>query len=248
LESIITLADFPKGAGSGDLFHAIFEALDFRAPPEEITAKIHSMFERYGFFDPDLVQMGNASVVQILETPLLQGKSGFCLKDVRFDQRFNEMEFLFPIHSFQLSCLETAFEKSDIRFKTSGYVNRLARLSLPAVKGFMKGFIDLVIRHNGRWYILDYKSNFLGDTYDHYSQDAMFNAMADHHYFLQYHIYIVALHRYLALRLKGYDYDRDFGGVFYLFIRGMLPRLGSGYGVFFHRPEKEAVIHLSDII
>ncbi len=246
MEPIVTLADFPKGAGSGDLFHAIFEILDFTGKPKEISATIHSMFDRFGFLGPDLVQMGEASVSQILETPLIEGKSGFCLKDVRFDQRFNEMEFLFPIHAFQLSSLKTAFEQSDIRFKTSGYIDRLARLSLPAVKGFMKGFIDLVIQHNGRWYILDYKSNFLGNTYDQYSHDAMFDAMADHHYFLQYHIYIVALHRYLSLRLKDYDYDRDFGGVFYLFIRGMHPGFGSRYGVFFHRPEKAAVISLSD--
>ncbi|MBW2654976.1 MAG: hypothetical protein JRC91_08610 [Deltaproteobacteria bacterium] len=94
--------------------------------------------------------------------------------------------------------------------------------------------------------MIDYKSNYLGDTYDQYSQDAMFDAMSDHHYFLQYHFYLVALHRYLALRVKDYDYDTHFGGIFYLFIRGMHPDFRSQYGVFFDRPAKAVINSLSD--
>ena len=102
------------------------------------------------------------------------------------------------------------------------------------------------IQHKDKWYIVDYKSNYLGDTYDQYSQTAMFDAMSDHHYFLQYHIYLVALHRNLGLRLKDYDYDTHFGGVFYLFIRGMHPDFASHYGVFYDRPTKDVVNCLSD--
>ena len=103
-----------------------------------------------------------------------------------------------------------------------------------------------MIHHEGKWYIIDYKSNYLGDTYDQYSQDVMFDAMSEHHYFLQYHLYLVALHRYLGLRLKNYDYDTHFGGVFYLFIRGMHPKSGSQYGVFYDRPTRAAVSSLSE--
>jgi exodeoxyribonuclease V beta subunit len=145
-----------------------------------------------------------------------------------------------------MSYIQKAFEQSDPKYKTSGYTKKIAQLTAQSFKGFIKGFIDLIIHHKGRWYIVDYKSNTLGNTYDRYARDNLFEAMSDHHYFLQYHIYLVALHRYLGLRLKDYDYDTHFGGVFYLFIRGMHPDFGSKYGVFYDRPAKQVIQDLSD--
>jgi len=69
--------------------------------------------------------------------------------------------------------------------------------------------------------------------------------MDAHHYFLQYHLYVVALHRYLSARLPDYDYDRHFGGVYYLFLRGMSPAHAPGCGVFRDRPARELVEALS---
>jgi exodeoxyribonuclease V beta subunit len=103
------------------------------------------------------------------------------------------------------------------------------------LSGFIKGFIDLVVRHDGKYYLMDYKSNFLGEAYEDYDGTAIERAMETHDYVLQYHIYTLALHRYLSWRMKNYDPKNDFGGVFYLFIRGMHPdRPGSG--VFFDHP------------
>jgi len=243
---LITLANFPKGAGSGDLFHSMFEILDFTKGSGEISQSVQSRFDRFGFSGRELMQMAETSVRQVLETRLTSDASEFCLKDIRSDQRFNEMEFTFPIHSLQVSSIRKIFEQSDPKFKTSGYLEKLSQLTPQAINGFLKGFIDLIIHHEGKWYMIDYKSNYLGDTYDQYSQDAMFDAMSDHHYFLQYHLYLVALHRYLALRVKDYDYDTHFGGIFYLFIRGMHPDFGSQYGVFFDRPAKAVINSLSD--
>jgi len=246
-DTIITLADFPKGAGSGDFFHSIFETLDFTGNSKEILKLVQSKFDMFGFIDPDLIQMGETCVKEVLATTLISdtsvGTSGFCLKDIKSYQRFNEMEFLFSAQSFNMRSVQKVFEQSDHKFIKSGYVKKLSQLSAQSFKGFIKGFIDLIIQHEGKWYIIDYKSNYLGDTYDKYSQKAMFDAMSDHHYFLQYHIYVVALHRYLGLRLKNYDYDTHFGGVFYLFIRGMHPKFGSRYGVFYDRPTKESIKH-----
>lgn len=243
---LITLAHFPKGAGSGDFFHSVFEALDFSGGAGQVHEQVQSASDKFGFMDTGLIQSGEKAVKQVLETKLAAGISGFRLKDIPWDQRFNEMEFAFPVRSFQMASVKNAFEQSDPKFKTRGYIDRLSHLTAHPFKGFMKGFIDLVIQHNGKWYIMDYKSNFLGDTYDRYSQDAMFDAMSEHHYFLQYHLYLVALHRYLSLRLKQYNYNEHFGGVFYLFIRGMHPKFGSQYGVFFDRPEKAVIRYLSD--
>lgn len=251
---LITLDHFPKGSDSGDFFHSVFETLDFTKGQKDILEQVKSTYELFGFNAPDMIEMASTSVKEVLETRLVPETGtkskprGFCLKDIQTEQRFNEMEFLFPVKSFQMSIVEKAFELSGPEFKTSGYIKSLSQLSPQTFKGFMKGFIDLIIHHEGKWYIVDYKSNYLGHTYEAYSQDAMFEAMSGHHYFLQYHLYLVTLHRYLSLRLNDYDYDTHFGGIFYLFIRGMHPDFASKYGVFYHRPTKDAVLCLSDTL
>ncbi|MFN6961815.1 MAG: PD-(D/E)XK nuclease family protein, partial [Rhodocyclaceae bacterium] len=96
--------------------------------------------------------------------------------------------------------------------------------------GYMKGFIDLVFRAGGRWYIVDWKSNWLED----YGPASLVEAMRFHRYDMQLRIYCAALKRALAWREAGRDWEEAFGGVFYLFLRGMKP--GSMQGVYFARP------------
>jgi exodeoxyribonuclease V beta subunit len=108
----------------------------------------------------------------------------------------------------------------------------------------MKGFIDMVFEHDGRFYLADWKSNFLGNRKEQYHRDRLTEAMLEHHYLLQYHLYVMALHRYLLLRQPDYDYHCHFGGVYYLFLRGMEPAWGADYGVYCDRPEKELVERL----
>ncbi len=125
------------------------------------------------------------------------------------------------------------------------YASSTARLTFSPVQGLMKGFIDLVFRWRGRFYLADYKSNHLGDRAPDYGPAGMAESMTEHRYRLQYLIYTVALHRYLARRVPAYDYERDFGGVYYLFLRGMRPAEGAGYGVTYDRPPR-AVIETLD--
>jgi exodeoxyribonuclease V beta subunit len=112
----------------------------------------------------------------------------------------------------------------------------------------MKGFVDLVLRHEGRVYIIDYKSNHLGDRPDDYGPAQIARAMAVHQYHLQSLIYTVALHRYLRVRLHGYDPERHLGGSLYLFVRGMRPELGPGRGVFRSRPSQALVEDLDQVL
>ncbi|MCM2287017.1 MAG: exodeoxyribonuclease V subunit beta [Desulfobacula sp.] len=235
----VTLAIFPKGAGTGDFFHSIFETLDFAGDPKAIPKLVEEKAGRSGLSSPGLLETAGQSINEVLGTRLIQGPAGFRLKDIRKQDRINEMEFVFPVNPFHTSALKKAFEASTSPAK--GYAKHLSRLSTDEFQGFMKGFIDLVIQHQGKWYILDYKTNFLGDTYAHYSQQSMADAMAEHHYFLQYYLYLAALHKYLESRMTSYAYDTHFGGVLYLFIRGMHPDLGPESGVFFHRPSKKAL-------
>jgi exodeoxyribonuclease V beta subunit len=92
----------------------------------------------------------------------------------------------------------------------------------------LKGFIDLIVEHGGRWYVVDYKSNWLGSDARAYTADAMDASVRHSRYDLQYAIYTLALHRQLRARLPGYDYERHIGGVLYLYLRGVD---GDGHGV-----------------
>ncbi|MCP4711302.1 MAG: exodeoxyribonuclease V subunit beta, partial [Planctomycetes bacterium] len=113
-------------------------------------------------------------------------------------------------------------------------------------KGFMKGFIDLVFSFNNKYYLLDWKSNHLGNIAAHYTTEILNQNMLDHHYNLQYHLYVAALHRYLERSLPGYDYKTHFGGVYYLFLRGIDPE-HHGAGVFYDRPAAGLVEDLSHL-
>ena len=103
----------------------------------------------------------------------------------------------------------------------------------PGAAGFLKGFIDLVFEFEERFYILDWKSNWLGNRVEDYGPEAMARAVQEHQYDLQYHLYALALHKYLRVRLTGYRWATHFGGVRYLFVRGIdpdRPELGVFHG------------------
>jgi exodeoxyribonuclease V beta subunit len=93
-----------------------------------------------------------------------------------------------------------------------------------------------VFRHEGRYYLLDYKSNWLGENSEAYTRQAMAAAMQSHRYDLQYQLYTLALHRYLRHRIADYNYEDHFGGVIYLFLRGV-NALDPKSGIFTTRPD-----------
>ena len=107
----------------------------------------------------------------------------------------------------------------------------------------MTGFIDLIVRQEGKFYIIDYKSNHLGDSLSGYEAPALEREMVEAGYDLQAHLYLVALVRYLEKSMPGFRYETHIGGILYLFVRGM--RKGSGNGVWFRRPEETRIRELS---
>ena len=147
------------------------------------------------------------------------------------------MGFYFSIHNFSLG----EFNQILAGYSIPPIVSRSTFL-----KGLMKGYIDLVFRHDDRYYIADYKSNYLGSNYDDYLPEHLSNSIRDHRYDLQYLIYTVALHRYLKTRQEGYDYDRHFGGVYYLFLRGMKQDTGTANGVYFSLPSRDLIESLDN--
>ncbi len=222
---------FPRGREAGNLVHGLMERLDFPAARgAALAAEVDRQLQRYGF-EPAWQGVIETLVGRILDTTLGDEK-GFRLREVPTARRLTELEFHFRIDALEADALNR-FLLEHRRADAPPLP-----LEFDRVKGYMTGFIDLVVEHDGRFYVIDYKSNHLGNRASDYGADALARAILEHRYDLQYLIYSVALHRYLGCRLPGYDYDRHFGGVFYLFVRGMEGIAGSRNGVHRDRPAR----------
>ena len=128
------------------------------------------------------------------------------------------------------SGLAAAFEQHPGGRFGAAYGRQLRGLAV-ASRGFLTGSIDLVFQWRERWWVADWKSNWLGrrDAQGQvlacgpadYSQEAMARLMLSNHYPLQAHLYLVALHRYLSWRLPDYEPEQHLGGYAYVFLRGV---------------------------
>lgn len=250
-EAEITLAAFPRGAAAGNFFHRLLELAPFAPSAREGRRQLVAEQLRGFGYDPGLWQQPvSAALEDLLATPL-RCREGLRLQDIDTARRLNELPFTFPV--LAATADKTVTSRSLHRIFSDHamdcapeYAARLGSLDFPALAGYLKGFVDLIFEHQGRWYVVDYKSNHLGGRYDEYNPAALRRAMADHHYYLQYHLYIVALHRYLRLRLADYDYERHIGGVFYLFFKGMHPDEPEN-GIFFDRPPAARVMAITEL-
>ena len=146
-----------------------------------------------------------------------------------------EMEFNLPLESL------SAPKLNEMLVKHFGFTQ--SKLEFSHVKGLLKGFVDLIFCYQGKYYILDYKSNYLGSTPADYESDMLEQAMSSHQYHLQYLIYTVALHRLLKQRIADYSIETHLGGVYYTFLRGM----PAGQGVYFKKLTEEQVIILDGL-
>ena len=224
---------FPRGPRAGDCLHGILEErIASDADPTELARKALRRW-RIG---EDWAEVAARIVDNALETPLAaSGAHAFRLADL--SRPIPEMEFRLPANGLDRRRLGACLE-------AHGYPHPFGEAHVPnvvpKVEGFLQGFIDVVARHEDRWYVLDYKSNWLGESLADYSPAALDTAMAHHGYHLQYLLYLTALHRLLALRLPDYDYDRHVGGACYLFLRAMRPHL-PGHGVFHDRPSRACI-------
>lgn len=149
-----------------------------------------------------------------------------------------ELEFWFESHQVNTRTMDTL-----VRQHTLDGENR-PEAHETVFNGMLKGFIDLVFEHQGRYYVLDYKSNFLGEDDPAYIPEAMREKILENRYDLQYVIYLLALHRLLKSRLPDYDYDSHIGGAVYLFLRGCD---APGAGAFTERPGRALIEELDQL-
>ncbi|MBY6186599.1 exodeoxyribonuclease V subunit beta [Marinobacter hydrocarbonoclasticus] len=226
-----TIHAFPKGANPGTFLHDLFEwaaeqgsavqGRGFAGIDSALLAQeIDTRCARHGYDDHSTVvrEWFREALTQPLDLPTgvvsLEG----------LDQVQAEMEFWIAANQLEVTEL-------DQRVRASVWPGEARPQLRPAqVNGMLKGFIDLTFRHGERFYVADYKSNYLGADERAYTPEAMRQAMLEHRYDLQAVLYTLALHRLLKARLPGYDFDRHIGGGLYLFLRG-ISAAHPGHGV-----------------
>ena len=233
-ENESSILDLPRGKQVGTALHRHFENCYFSdlANTEEIDKLRQSLQLDETFTEP----LQNW-LQQISHTPL-SNEIGIALADLANKDCIKEMPFYLAIREhFDVEAFNRAL-KAHHHLPSEP-------LQFEQIQGMVRGSIDLVFRHNGKYYLVDYKSNFLGSTLSDYNQEALKKEMLHSHYDWQYLIYTLALHRYLQSVVTDYDYARDFGGVFYLFLRGMNGEPQSG--VFYDRPSVELITELDGV-
>jgi exodeoxyribonuclease V beta subunit len=233
---------FPTGSRAGNFFHSVLEAVDFRNPPHpDNKAVIEQKLAEFGY-EEAWRETVLRIVAEIAAAALFPGAPGLTLSRLNPGERIHEMEFYHPLRLITPETLRDAFEPCGLRDALAGFPERLGRLVFSPTRGFMKGYIDMVAGHAGRFFLVDWKSNHLGDRPEDYHAGRLLPPMQDGYYILQYHLYCLALHLYLGRRLPDYDYRRHFGGVAYVFIRGVDGSRGPDYGIYRDRPEPD-IIH-----
>ncbi|PTY37705.1 exodeoxyribonuclease V subunit beta [Saccharospirillum sp. MSK14-1] len=224
-----------RGAEAGNLLHDILERLDFHQP--DFEAALQAPRQRYqGLIsgienaEPQLIDW----LTEILHTEL---PSGARLADLPLNQTLRESEFYFPLNA----TANAGRLLADILARHRGQ----QAVALPdprRLKGMMHGYIDLVYQWGGRYYVVDYKSSYLGNQLARYQDPWLTESVQNSYYDLQYLIYSLALHRYLKTRLADYDPAQHLGGVHYLYLRGMAP--GNASGIYHREADLTAIAEL----
>jgi len=257
-------ADLPGGAGFGDCLHRVLEQIDYGAAlptPASQSLAEHELRRaglQAGFALPLL-----EAIHQMLQTPFGGALGALRPANLQPWQRLNELHFDLSLGHVKALDLAQAYAEHPGGPFGKAYAEALAKLPVHHC-GFLTGSIDLVFpaRVNGseQWWVLDWKSNWLGQRDQQgrslscgpgdYGPEALHNLMASHHYPLQAHLYLVALHRYLAWRLPAYNPEQHLGGYAYVFVRGTPGEAGGGLlpgpipGMVVERPPLERLLAL----
>ncbi|KZR93125.1 RecBCD enzyme subunit RecB [Synechococcus sp. MIT S9509] len=241
------LGSFPRGAAAGDCLHRILEQIPFdqEIEQENNRALVERELTRSGL-ETDLVDAVFEGLETLVQAPFGGPLGDLQLRSLHSGRRLHELSFDLPVahqgRAVQPKQLARAFRIEPKRRFGERYADSLEDLEFLS-RGFLTGSIDLVFTDGNdpataRWWVADWKSNWIGERDvngrplhcgpRHYSQCAMEEQMYQHHYPLQAHLYLVALHRFLQWRLDGYQPERHLGGYAYVFLRGVSRSGGSG--------------------
>ncbi|MEG0405410.1 MAG: UvrD-helicase domain-containing protein [Acinetobacter sp.] len=245
---------FPKGTLAGNFLHEIFEQIDFQRPQtwrEEIRRRFKNTYqglwsallEQYQQHFPEqenaeqqLYEWIVAWLAEVLQTPL---NHGFQLQQLVTGQYLSECPFYLALSDRVL-----AMQRVQQLFEEYG-IDMPELLEAKSAR-YLNGSIDLVYFDGQRYHIADYKSNYLGAEQADYQQAQIAESMSLSSYWLQAALYLVALHRYLSVKLQDYDMQQHLGGASYLYLRGMNGQAQQGY--FYWKPEDEFILRLDAIL
>ena len=218
---ILDFHDFPAGKVHGDYLHKLLEAIgdqgfDRVASDPELRREILVASLKTQSYGEAWVNPLDTWLQLFLHTEFNLGSTPFTFDALSLEDTRMEMEFWFEVNHANLKSIDAVVTQEILEGQ------KRPALKSGMLNGMLKGFMDLTFRIGDRYYVADYKSNRLGSTDTHYSQEAIESAVLEHRYDLQYALYLLALHRYLKSRLGDhYDYDERIGGVAYFFLRGI---------------------------
>ncbi|MDD2851435.1 MAG: exodeoxyribonuclease V subunit beta [Desulfuromonadaceae bacterium] len=234
---------FPKGANPGTFLHSVFEKVDFASHTAEQRKKLVARLLENSLFGVTYTDMVDRMLTGVLEAEL---SPGVRLSELQPGSWIQEMEFYFPLKALDPQLLTGFFRRYGISVPVD--LARMAeRLNFQRVKGMLLGFVDLVFCHGGRYYIVDWKSNHLGSQSEQYNSDSLAREMERKLYPLQYLLYTVAVNRHLERRISDYRYETHFGGVFYLFLRG-IDNAHPGNGIYYDKPDAALIQGLTQCL
>lgn len=224
-----------KGAFTGNLIHYLLEHIDFTRPASWGNTIQHALRR----MSPGLEETHEAGLHELInhlcKLSLPAEDKTISLPQIHRNHQIAELEFNFPIGEFHTQAL------ADLSTPDTPF-----QLQKGKWQGLMNGKIDFIGMLENKFYIIDWKSNHLGNQIADYSAAGLQEAMDNNNYHLQYYIYLAALYKFLTLRMPNFDYDQHIGGVYYLFVRGI--RSDAATGVFFRRPAKQQLINFMDIL
>ncbi|MFZ7107969.1 exodeoxyribonuclease V subunit beta [Avibacterium avium] len=226
--------DLPSGVRVGTILHRYLEKNTAQsALDEQNLAKLCQLLQLDEQWISTLQQWFHA----IYHSPLLSGES-LTLAQIQQQDCLKEMQFYLKLNK---AFDATAFNRALQDYHPYSSQN----LIFERLQGMLRGFIDLVFRHQGKYYVLDYKSNLLGNKIENYQSAQLPEVMKNGFYDWQYLLYTLALHRYLQSRDPDYQYERDFGGVIYTFLRGMNGQ--DQNGIYFDKPDWRLIQALEEL-
>ena len=250
---------FPSGAHTGTCWHELFEDLDFAAA-DDVTIQeiVEQKLATYGFlkqsaFKVDRIKVTTDMVKNVMRCPLPNPASTrdaepFTFSEITSANRKNEWAFDFSTRPNQTTAqLKIAIARYP---QYESFVHELDTWNQPIPGGYLTGFVDLLFRHHDRYFITDWKSNRRNGMQDAFTTDGLRQEMSTHRYWLQYLIYTVAVHQYLSQALPDYSYEKHFGGVYYVFLRGVDGEQTNGHtnGIYYDLPPLELINDLSNIL
>ncbi|HOO77786.1 MAG TPA: UvrD-helicase domain-containing protein [bacterium] len=249
-----TIFDFPAGARTGECWHSILETVDFAVGDEALLAAVSNGLDRYRLSGTEAERETRCRSVagmirSVLTTPL-DAHGEIVLERIPRRDRVSEMEFDFPLASrkriftSEWRNILGTYWGEDPRKRI--FTEALEGWNRLIPRGFMTGYIDLIFRRGGKFYLVDWKSNRLNGQPVGFAPEGLRREMAERGYAVQYLLYTVALNAHLLDTVPGYEYETGFGGIFYVFLRGVDGT--PGRGIYADRPAAGLIGELSDLL